>query len=442
VNEPTDWVSAIAILASGIFLGLLIVMYFNRKRSGAALASEDELIADDLIAKRDSLVQRLRDLDETASPEERRRLESETADVLRRIDERGVRPERVAAPTRVTTSDTSMNPAIKGFMWGAASVAALATLGYLVMQASTPRQEGGIMTGSIPGAAPAAGAPAAPAPDAMTLQLEAAVQKDPENLQLRNDLAQAYLERENLMGVFEQTKFVLEKSPEDSRALTFQGLVRLAMGESEAAVEMLQRATKSDPANLDSWVSLAWVYAQTDRMADAEKAMAEAARRSPENKQRIDQVFAQMKQHVADARAAGPRTAQAGGELPAGHPPVAGGAPAAPTAIAPATGGGAAVQVTLDIAPTAAQKSGVLFVMARNPAGGPPVAVKRIQVASFPVSFEIGTADSMTGQPLPATFRLEARLDGDGDAMTRMPTDPKASQEGVSVGMAVRMALQ
>ena len=66
-----------------------------------------------------------------------------------------------------------------------------------------------------------------------------AVQRDPNNLQLRNDLAQAYIERENLMAVFEQTKFVLEKSPTDSRALTFQALVRMAMGEADELEEAI-----------------------------------------------------------------------------------------------------------------------------------------------------------------------------------------------------------
>ena len=144
---------------------------------------------------------------------------------------------------------STMNPAVKGFLWGAASFAALAGLGYFVMQSANPRDEGGSVTGGIASQQQQA-APAQP--DPMVLQLEEAVRKNPDNLQMRNDLAQAYLERDNLMGVFEQTKFVLEKSPDDSRALTFQGLVRLAMGEGDEATKMLEHATKSDPKNLDA----------------------------------------------------------------------------------------------------------------------------------------------------------------------------------------------
>jgi hypothetical protein len=184
-------------------------------------------------------------------------------------------------------------------------------------------------------------------------------------------------------------------------------------------------------------------------MGEAEKMIAEAAKQSPGDKQRLDQVFAQMKQHVAEAKAQPAQTAAAS-ELPAGHPPIDGApAPAALAAQTPApaqTPAGAAagpsIKVTLDLDPGAQQKSGVLFVMARNPQGGPPVAVKRMQVASFPVTFDFGAADSMMGQPLPAKFRLEARLDSDGDAATKPPTDPSAAQADVAPGANVKLALK
>jgi hypothetical protein len=48
----------------------------------------------------------------------------------------------------------------------------------------------------------------------------------------------------------------------------------------------------------------------------------------------------------------------------------------------------------------------------------------------------------MMGQPLPDKFRLEARLDSDGDAMTRPPTDPSAMQNDVAPGASVKLALK
>jgi cytochrome c-type biogenesis protein CcmH len=262
-----------------------------------------------------------------------------------------------------------------------------------------------------------------PQQNPMLAQLEAAVKNDPNNLKLRNDLAQAYLETDNLMAVFEQTKYVLERSPNDSRALTYHALVRMAMGEVDDATKMLQTATQSDPKNLDSWVSLAWVYAQQNRMSDAEAMIAEAAKQSPNDKARLDEVFRQMKQ----ATSAQPAQAASGG-LPPDHPPVAGDAKS--------------ITVTLDLDPASAQKTGVLFVIARNPAGGPPYAVKRVPAPTFPITLDLGSADSMMGQPLPEKFRLEVRLDSDGNAQTKPPSDPSAVQDDVVVGSSVRLALK
>jgi hypothetical protein len=74
--------------------------------------------------------------------------------------------------------------------------------------------------------------------------------------------------------------------------------------------------------------------------------------------------------------------------------------------------------------------------------GGPPAAVKRLP-ASFPLSFAIGPGDSMMGQPLPARARLEARVDSDGDPLTRDPKDPKAQLDGVASGATgLRLVLQ
>lgn len=435
MNGTVDWTSAVVILVAGLILGALCVMYFRRRKSPAI--DDGALQRKDLEAKRDALLQQLRGPDLAAS--ERTRLELETAQLLRALDET---KSRSSAREEARPSSTSgMNPTIKGFLWGAGSVAALAGLFYFVGQQSTPRQEGGSVTGAMQTATPQAqsqGQAGQQAPDPMVLQLEAAVQRDPENLQLRNDLAQAYLERDNLMAVFEQTKIVLEKSPNDSRALTFQGLVRMAMGESETALRMLQQATKINPNNLDGWVALAWVYAQSNRMTEAEATMNEAMKQSPKDRARLEQVFEQMKQHVAQVAANGAAPSQ----LPEGHPSIDN-APAAAPVPAPAAGASAgAVHVTINLDPSAKTRTGIVFVIVRNPAGGPPIAVKRVIATSFPTSVDVSSADSMMGQQLPASFRLEARLDTDGDPLTHPPSDPTASQEGVTPGANVTLALK
>lgn len=466
METPTDWTSAIAILAGGLVLGLLFIYFFSRRKSAATIGGEVDLLRKDLEAKRDALIQQLRELDTEVKmtpdqlAETRGRLERETADVLRALDQhRGVAAASASASApaqpEAAPAGPAMNPALKGFLWGFGSMAALALMGYLVMQTAKPRDEGGSVTGGIGNETAQQGQQ--PQMDPMVQQMEAAVAQNPDNLELRANLAQAYLERDHLMGVFEQTKFILEKDPNNSRALAYQGLVRLAMGEAQAATQMLQKATETDAKNMDAWVGLAWVYMQEDKVADAEKAIASAAKNAPENKSRLDDILSQMKQQVAMAKQQ-PQQQMAGGQqLPPDHPPIDGGAAAAQAqtnervaAMAQAMNNtspkpapdGKSVRVTLNLDPAAKVTSGVLYIIARNPAGGPPVAVKRLQAAALPVTFDFGSADSMMGQPLPDKFRLEARLDTDGDAASKGPNDPSAVQENVVPGTAITLSLK
>jgi hypothetical protein len=65
---------------------------------------------------------------------------------------------------------------------------------------------------------------------------------------------------------------------------------------------------------------------------------------------------------------------------------------------------------------------GVLFVIARSQPAGPPLAVKRLPVGPFPLEFEIGPSDVMIqGLPFAGAITLTARIDRDGNAMTREP---------------------
>lgn len=427
MNAPTtDWTSAVAILAGGLILGLLVIYFFSRRKA----VLHDDVELKDLEAKRDALIAQLRG----AEVEDREQLEREAARVMRAIDQRGG-PGKQPATKSAAPRTGGMSPALQGVLWGTGSFLLLAGLAYMVTREAKPREQ----PMQQPPMAQQQTATAAPNP--VVAQLEAAVQKDPDNLSLRNDLAQAYLETENMMGVFEQSRYVLAKKPDDSRALTFQGLVRLAMGEADAALDLLQRATKSDHTNLDAWVGLAWVDVQTGRTKEADAAIAEAIRISPDNKARLEDVLTQMKAQPVQPRQP---VQTASGELPAGHPPIdSTGSPAAPTPpTPPASTDAKSIRVTIDLDPSARTRSGVLFVIARGASAGPPAAVKRINASSFPMTLDLSSADSMMGQPLPATVRIEARLDSDGDAFTKPPTDPAATLDGVVLGSSIHLALK
>jgi len=232
MNPQTDWLTAVIILVAGLILGLLFL--YKSRRTATPL---------------DKLIEELRDPD--LDPAERERLELQTAELLRQMDE----------SVSVATTPFFAS-AMKGFGFGVATFAVIAALGYFVIAKASPK------TAPVP--------PVSVAADPL-------------------DIAQQELERDNLMGVFEETKIVLDKDPENSRALTLQAIVRAAMGEGDRAMELLQRAMKSDPMNLDARVAMAWVHAQNGRMSEAEKTIADAIALVPAEKELLEKVLQQIK---------------------------------------------------------------------------------------------------------------------------------------------------
>jgi tetratricopeptide (TPR) repeat protein len=450
----TDWLTAIGILLSGAVIGFMFLYTTTKKKGGQAADASStnpatSLAVRDLEARRDVLVAQLRELaDVGGSDEERALLERQAANVLRQLD--GLAPaspvpQPAASAARPAAGDkpapVAAQPqpagALKGFLWGIASAAAIAGLVFFVINQAKARDAGGSVTGGTNmGAAPMqAPKQQAQQPDAELQKLEAAAQASPDDLNVRNDLAHAYLERENMPAAFEQAQAVLAKVPTDPRANTVQGIVRIAMGESGQAIPQLEAATKADPRLTDGWVALAWAFTQSGRDDDASKAIDAGVKENPSQEARMREVLVKMREQ-AKQQVASPR-----------HPVDDGSAPAATPAAAPlATGGGDSqgVKITLTIAPGAkVPDSKVIYVIAREAGqtSGPPTAVKRVMATGFPMTVELTAADSMMGQPLPAKMHLEVRLDTDGNAMTKEPTDLTAAKDGVSSGDAVALVL-
>ena len=72
----------------------------------------------------------------------------------------------------------------------------------------------------------------------------------------------------------------------------------------------------------------------------------------------------------------------------------------------------------------------ILFVIARVGSAGPPTAVLRIPNPEFPLEFAIGPEHRMIQQmPFVGPFTLTARVDADGNAMTRNPGDLQGAAE-------------
>jgi tetratricopeptide (TPR) repeat protein len=431
-----DWQSALAVLVVGLAAGGILWWRMRRTPPPPAAGGLERR---DLEARRDALVQQLRELDDTASkrtPEqlarERYALELAAAAVLRDLERHapaGV--ARVEAPAAaVTAVAVPDRGALRGFLWGTATASAVGLLLFFVSRAAAPREEGGSLTGTVGPLSSAGTAPAA----------------GPGEVEARLAQARDHLARQDLMGVWNDTQFVLQREPGNPRALSYQALVRLAMGQAGVAESMLKQAMAAAPDLLDAHLHLAVVYARSGRGAQAESTLRAAMSRFPEHRDGLEGLMRELRQEPAegvDPGAAGPHAGVAPPDDVHAGPSMetADGRPGAAPKMGAASEAGMPARLSgvVEVDRSARGRiagGGIVFVTVRA-AGvttGPPVAVKRLPAAALPGAFAITSADSMLGQELPERVRIEARLDPDGDPLTRSPSDPAARLEDVKLG--------
>lgn len=454
-TAPVQWLPPVAFVAVGIVLGAVLLWLVRRRGGADAAATVESLERRDLVEKRDVLIRQLRELDDSSakrSPEqlavERRALEIETARVFRALDAPAAVPSPAPTPTGAQAHPAAPapagRPALHGFLWGTGSAAAVGLLLYFVSTSARPRDEGATVTGNTPMSRPAAEAAAGNEEDA----LKAAVARNPGDAEARLDLARLYLGRQDMMGVWRETQEVLAKSPGHPRALTYQSLVRLAMGQPDVALDMLKKAIAAEPDLLEAYIHMSLVYTRMGRPKDADATIADATRRFPKEAALLKQVQEEIRKAPAAAGGEENPHARLGsqGEVASGARPPADPAEEPPLT-APAAGGHrVAGTVDLDPSLTGQIAAGTVIFVTLREAGfgaGPPMAAKRLLAGTFPVPFEITDADSMRGEPLPKEVLLEARADSDGDPMTRSPQDPGARQDDVKLGTTdVRLVLR
>ena len=244
------------------------------------------------------------------------------------------------------------------------------------------------------------------------------------------------------MGVWNETQYVLTRQPGHPRALAYQALVRLAMGQGDMAVAMLKQAIAADPELLEARLHLALVYASLGRAKEADAAIAEVARRAPEEAERLRRALADVSRERAQRPPPPPTPPRTRTRL--SRPLPSGAAPS--EARAGAAAAGIFGWIDADAAVGARIPAGTVVFLTVRPAGvaqGPPVAVKRLVSEAFPLQFELGASDSMMGQPLPERVRIDVRADSDGDPMTRPATDPAGYVDGIALGRTgVRIVLR
>jgi hypothetical protein len=129
--------------------------------------------------------------------------------------------------------------------------------------------------------------------------------------------------------------------------------------------------------------------------------------------------------------------------LPPGHPPVAGAASGTPSGSEGMQGMQGMTPGDIPFDPQTVlsgvikidpklkdqvKPGDVIFLVARqfDPSGvqGPPLAVRKLTAGSFPLNFSLDSRDAMlVGTKLSGKVVITARVDKDGDAMTKNPGD-------------------
>lgn len=314
------------------------------------------------------------------------------------------------------------------WLWalGSAVFALLLVVG--LREGSRPRTEGMGMTGGTGGVGEMnAGAPAqddGAASDAETLALEEKLARDPHNLELQLDLADLSLRSyAGFMKGFQLTKSVLARDPDNARALVQQARVRNVMGMRPTALELVDRVLARNPTMAAAWVERGRAAAGMKRGPLAVESFERAIVLQPGLAVSLDE-------ELDAARGLGDGSPEAAAVA---HPARS----VAPTATEPAPADPTTIRGTMELDPSLAASvlpNAFVFVFVKDESGAPmPIAAKRLP-ARFPLEFTIGPGDALAGKTIPEHARVEARLDTDGNATTRTPTDPVAHAEHVAAG--------
>jgi Flp pilus assembly protein TadD len=186
-------------------------------------------------------------------------------------------------------------------LWGAAIIAVLLLM-FVVFQNARPRPPGDSATGQTPRER---GSATSASEDPREHELKVELDRNPEDLDKRLELARLYLVRQDMRSAWKETRQVLQRSPQNPLALTYEGLIRIAAGKPESSIEPLQKAIATNPDLLEAYLQLAFAYLRLDRVRDAEATIATAASRFPDKAASLNRWLLNKQREVTQERSAG-----------------------------------------------------------------------------------------------------------------------------------------
>jgi tetratricopeptide (TPR) repeat protein len=206
----------------------------------------------------------------------------------------------------------------------------------------------------------------------------------------------------------EAFKKVLASDPNQPEAHAYMGAILLQAGHADGALMAFDKALSQNPNfPMALWGKGMALYQGKKDFAGARQAFEKLLQLLPPGQDR-----AEVEKIVAEIRLSGQKPQQVAEATPA------------------QTRANSADQIRgkITIDPKLKDKANgqaALFIIARpEGAGGPPVAVKKIERPAFPLTYSLGSENAMMqGVPLSGKLSISVKLDKDGNPMTHEPGD-------------------
>jgi cytochrome c-type biogenesis protein CcmH len=220
---------------------------------------------------------------------------------------------------------------------------------------------------------------------------------------------EAAFEKQNWSKAIPLFKKVLAVDPNNPEAHTYMAYILVQAGHTDGALEAFDKALSVAPNfQLALWGKGMALYRSKQDYAAARQVFQKLLAIIPAGQGRaeVEKVLAEI-----------PRSNKA--PLPA----------STATAETPASSRSPEIRGKISIDPkikSQVDSRATLFIIAHSggSSGGPPVAVKKIDRPAFPLSYSLGSENSMMqGAPFPAKVSISVRLDKDGNPMTHGPGD-------------------
>lgn len=407
------WGLPLAVLGGGLVVGAVLAQILRRPPQAAPSSNQEELQAryenlSDEIRELEADRNRL-DADDYA--QRREALIVQAAAALRDMDKDI--PYKAAVPP----SETDRNPVQQGMVL-VVVLSFFAILGVLLTQNATTRGANETMTGgtSMGGGEDAEASAFMAALTAAREQRQAAAQSalsaNPQDIDALNVLtydALLYRDLDAAMRHMESAREIASDNPDVQIHLA---ILQSSVGMNDRALEALGAAENAgaEAAKLRLWRG--FLYARSGRTDEALEDLAFAARNGQwqEEQMLASNLISEIQSTPSMPPMAAAQTSQ------------------------PAAGGAVHLRGEVVLAEGVSMPEGhTLFIsVRRSPSGGPPVAADRMVGVSLPLDVSLGDAQllPMAGGAWPEEVWVQARLDTDGDAMTRDETDLESPMLG------------